>query len=100
MHGLPSRADAPPLRLEEYTRLPEEDAFLLELSRGRLVREPRPGARHGAIVLNLVQELNPFVREHGLGRVVVEAGFLRGILAPSQRGRVPLELSRAVTTGR
>lgn len=86
MHGLPSRADAFPLRLEEYARLPEEDAFLLELSRGLLVREPRPGARHGAIVLNVVQELNPFVREHGLGRVVIEAGFLLTVDPPTVRG--------------
>lgn len=74
------------LTLEEYERLPDEDGYSLELAAGRLVREPRPGARHGVIVGDLFRVLDSFVRERGLGRVVIETGFLLAEDLPTVRG--------------
>jgi Uma2 family endonuclease len=73
------------LSLEEFQRLPEEEDRI-ELVRGRLVREPRPGARHGWLTGRLVGELEPFVRERGLGLVVTETGFLLSDDPPTVRG--------------
>ncbi|NIQ51919.1 MAG: Uma2 family endonuclease, partial [Gammaproteobacteria bacterium] len=39
-----------PLTIEAFERLPEEDAYRVELVRGVLVREPRPAAEHGRIL--------------------------------------------------
>lgn len=86
MHGLPARTVDSSLTLDQYERLPDENEYLLELSGGRLVREPRPGGRHGVIVLNILLQLGPFVREHALGRVVVESGFLLADDPPTVRG--------------
>lgn len=74
------------LSLEEFQRLPEEDHHRIELVRGRLVREPRPGAKHGWLTGRLVGELEPFVRERGLGLVVTETGFLLSDDPPTVRG--------------
>ena len=84
-HGWPPRTGAT-LTLDEYERLPEEDGYRQELTAGRLVREPRPGARHGVIVGNLFRELDSFVRERDLGRVVIETGFLLAEVPPTVRG--------------
>ncbi len=72
------------LTLEEFERLPDADE-LLELSGGVLVREPQPPARHGAIVVNLLRELDALARDRGLGRAVVEAGFLLSEDPPTVR---------------
>jgi Uma2 family endonuclease len=46
----------------------------VELVRGKLfVREP-PGPRHGGVAVNLIFEMEGYVRTHG-GRVVGEVGF-------------------------
>ncbi|HET9582162.1 MAG TPA: Uma2 family endonuclease [Gemmatimonadota bacterium] len=74
------------LTLEEFERLPEENEYLLELVRGRLVREPRPGAEHGLLAGELVGRLYHHVRHHGLGRVVTETGFLLAEDPPTVRG--------------
>lgn len=74
------------LTLQEFERLPEEDEYLLELVRGRLVREPRPGGEHGLLVAELVARLHHHARVHGLGRVVTEAGFLLTDDPPTVRG--------------
>ncbi len=78
-HTAPER-----LTLEEFERLPETDERL-ELSRGVLVREPQPPARHGAVVINLLRELDAVARDRGLGRAVVEAGFLLSEDPPTVR---------------
>jgi Uma2 family endonuclease len=72
------------LTLGEFERLPEKESRL-ELSRGTLVREPQPGARHGAVVVALLFELVSHVRDRELGRVVVEAGFLLSENPPTVR---------------
>lgn len=74
------------LTLEEFERLPEENEFLVELVRGRLVREPRPGAEHGLLAGELVGRLHHHVRQHNLGRVVTETGFLLTEDPPTVRG--------------
>ena len=49
-HALPERR----LTLAEYAALPDDDRYIDELSRGRLVREPRPADLHGAVVVELI----------------------------------------------
>lgn len=72
--------------LEEYERLEEPDEFRSELSRGRLVREPRPGALHSHIVMELGVLLREFVRALSLGTIVVEGGFRLSEDPPIVRG--------------
>ena len=73
------------MSLEEFQRLPEEEDRI-ELVRGRLVREPRPGARHGWLTGRLVGELDRYIRERDLGLVVTETGFLLSDDPPTVRG--------------
>lgn len=63
------------ISLEEFEKLPE-DGYRHELSNGILVREPRPGARHGRVLMNVARQLDSFVRAHDLGVVLVESGFV------------------------
>lgn len=65
----------PQYTLEEYAALREDDQYRSELSRGRLVREPRPGALHARIALELGLILHDFVNQHSLGSIELEAGF-------------------------
>lgn len=53
---------------------PEEERS--ELVAGQLVREPPPGTAHGWAAADVVALLHPFVREHRLGRVSGEAGYV------------------------
>jgi len=53
---------------------PEEERS--ELVAGLLVREPPPGTAHGWAAADAVGLLFPFVREHRLGRVSGEAGYV------------------------
>ena len=66
--------------------MPEEDAFRVELSRGRIVREPRPGGQHGLVVGRLVRILGSEVEARGAGVVVTETGFLLATDPPTLRG--------------
>jgi Uma2 family endonuclease len=84
--GWPAGPGTALLTLEEYERLPEVDGYTEELATGRLVREPRPGARHGVIVGNLFRALDAFVRDRALGRAVIETGFLLAEVPPTVRG--------------
>ena len=63
------------LTAEQYEGLVEDDRYRSELSRGRLVREPRPGALHSLVAFELGVLLREFVSKHQLGKVDVEAGF-------------------------
>lgn len=53
---------------------PEEERS--ELVAGALVREPPSGAEHGGIAVAVAWHLYSFVREHRLGRVFGEAGYV------------------------
>jgi len=58
-----------PLRLlsiEEYARLQESDETMSELVEGVLVREPRPGIRHGHIQSGLAWAIETHLRREAL----------------------------------
>lgn len=76
MRSGPKHPQGELVTLEEFRRMPEEDAYRVELSRGRVVREPRPGAEHGWLAGRLVGLLSSHVEEHALGVVATETGFL------------------------
>lgn len=64
------------LGLAEYASLPAEDgSHVTELVRGVVVREPRPGARHGSVQARLVVMLGTWARERG-AVVTVESGYI------------------------
>jgi Uma2 family endonuclease len=75
-----------PLTIAEFIRLPEDDRYRHELVGGLLVREPRPGAQHGALVVELAAALLEFTRGRGIGRVVVDTGFVLFDDPPTVRG--------------
>ncbi|MFN2421781.1 MAG: Uma2 family endonuclease [Gemmatimonadota bacterium] len=80
------RATAPDvLTLEEFERLPDEDPYKLELTRGRVVREPPPGAPHGWLVRKLFTALHSHIEEHSYGIVINETGFLLSVDPPTVR---------------
>lgn len=74
------------LSLEEFRGLTEDEGFRVELSRGRLVREPRPGAGHGWLVGRIVMLLGVHAHRRDLGIVVSETGFLLERDPPTVRG--------------
>lgn len=76
MRSGPTSPEGELVTLEEFRRMPEEDAYRVELPHGRVVREPRPGAEHGWLAARLVGLLTSHVEEHALGVVVTETGFL------------------------
>jgi Uma2 family endonuclease len=63
------------LTIAEYERLPGSDEYLIELSRGVLVREPRPGRPHGTAVMLMGKYLVDYALEHG-GVVTTETGYV------------------------
>ena len=58
----------------ELERMPGGKAF--ELVRGRLVSVTPAGDRHGQAAVILAAELRAHVKQHGLGRVRAETGFV------------------------
>jgi Uma2 family endonuclease len=52
------------LTLEEYEALPDDDLYFDEVSRGYLVREPRPGSAHGRMVTRVAYRLQQYVEQH------------------------------------
>lgn len=73
------------LTLDEYAALPEDDGCRDELSRGLLVREPRPAYRH-TVVVHRIQRL--LMAEEALGRgcAYTDIGFLLSRDPPTVRG--------------
>jgi Uma2 family endonuclease len=103
------RIDEPrQLTLAEYEAL-DDDAYFDEVSRGYLVREPKPGNAHGRLVTLLSHRLMQFVEQHpGCGRVYTEAGFVLAEKPLTVRGpdvafvredRVPPRRSRGIFRG-
>jgi Uma2 family endonuclease len=64
------------MTLQEYEALPRDDLYIDEVSRGVLVREPRPGQQHGEIVAELTYLLRAYLETHPVGRIITEGGFL------------------------
>jgi Uma2 family endonuclease len=88
------------LTVEDFWALPEEDGVRLELARGRVVREPAPGLRHGSVAARVVALLHREGVERGLGAVLFDVGFrLIGVpgtvrvpdVAFLRVGRIPAE---------
>jgi Uma2 family endonuclease len=64
------------LTVAEFEQLPEEDAYRIELVRGRLVRSPRPASLHARLLARLVHGLYEFVEEEGRGVVLADPGVV------------------------
>ena len=64
------------LTADEFADLPEEDAYRIELVRGRLVRSPRPGTLHGRLLVRLGRLLDEFVEDAGSGVVLADVGVI------------------------
>ena len=54
---------------EEFVKLHGHESGV-ELVKGRVVRCPMPGVKHGEVCLNAGSIIRDFVKRHGLGRVV------------------------------
>ncbi|HEX7051165.1 MAG TPA: Uma2 family endonuclease [Longimicrobiales bacterium] len=76
-----------PLTIEEFERLPEEDAYRIELVRGRMVREPRPAALHGWVLWQLARRLGTHIDEHRLGFFFIDIGVILSREPATVRGR-------------
>lgn len=72
--------------LEEFQRMPEEDAYRVELVRGRVVREPLPGAPHGQLIVRLSGWIDSYARERGLGATFADIGVVLSVDPPTVRG--------------
>ena len=70
MISLTQRIDS----VEAAARIPESARYRMEVSGGFLVREPRPAALHGVVVMNVIVLLHE-QQKAGRGRVIAEAGF-------------------------
>lgn len=64
------------MSLEEFEAMPEEDGVRLELVEGNIVREPRPGARHGRLMTRLASALHRHSESQGLGIVCTDFGVV------------------------
>ena len=64
------------LSLADYAALSEPDPTRVsQLVRGMVVREPRPGNRHGRVQVTLAVALGTWAREHGAA-CTVESGYV------------------------
>lgn len=72
----PSRHDHSRVTIDEFLRLPEEEEYRLELVDGYVVREPRPGGRHGAVTSRIASALHTQVRDAAAATVFTDTGFL------------------------
>lgn len=73
------------LSVEEFAALPAEDGYRLELSRGRLVREPAPGLRHSGLAGKIYRLLWSCGDEGRRGQPFFDAGFLLTADPPTVR---------------
>ena len=61
--------------IDEVAQLPDDD-YRYALIRGELYRMPPTQGPHGLVVLAIGWHLYGFVRQHGLGRVYDQSGFI------------------------
>jgi Uma2 family endonuclease len=73
------------LTLAGFSSLPEEEGWRLELSEGRVVREPAPGMRHGHLASRVAALLRRFGEDRGLGLTFVDTGFTLASDPPTVR---------------
>ncbi len=67
-------APAPLLTAAELLALPDDD-YRYELVRGRLIRMPPPGSRHGRTVARVTIRLGYFIETQNLGTILNESGY-------------------------
>ena len=67
-------APAPLLTAAELLALPDDD-YRYELVRGKLIRMPPPGWRHGRTVARVTIRLGHFIETHNLGTILGESGY-------------------------
>jgi len=60
---------------EEFEHFSNDDAYRVELVRGRLVRMSRVAPLHGLIVARLIVILSRYLDDHGIGVVLPDVGF-------------------------
>lgn len=63
------------LTAEEFFDM-EDDGTFSELVRGELVRMPPPGAEHGWLALEIGWHLRNYLREHPIGTLYTQSGFI------------------------
>jgi len=71
--------------LEEFQQMTEEDAYRVELVRGRILREPPPAEAHDWLSFELGWAIRTFAREHDLGIVVANSTFILHVDPPTVR---------------
>jgi Uma2 family endonuclease len=97
------------LTLSEYLALPDDDAWLDEVSHGYLIREPAPGNAHARLVSLITYRLMQYEEQHpGCGRVYAEGGVIladdpltvrRPDVAFVRQSRVPPRESQSIFRG-
>ncbi|MFW6200077.1 MAG: Uma2 family endonuclease [Gemmatimonadota bacterium] len=55
--------------------MPDEEGYRIELSGGRLVREPAPGPRHGNVAIRIASLLHRLGQQGGHGLAFVDTAF-------------------------
>ena len=70
---------------DDYARLPD-DGWRYEVISGELHRSPTPSAEHQSVVVALIHGVETYVRQHGVGRVLVAPidVMLPGLASPVQ----------------
>ena len=63
------------MTVEQFEQLPREEAARFELDEGELVTMSGATYAHNDVRDRTVEMLRPFVREHGLGKVIAEQEF-------------------------
>ena len=66
----------PLLTAEEFLKLHGDEANV-ELVKGRVVRYPMPGPKHGEVCFNVALIVGGFIKKNGLGRVMTNDTFVR-----------------------
>lgn len=75
--SIPAPVPTPPLMTaEEFLKLHGHECNV-ELVKGRVVRYPMPGGKHGEVCVNAALIVAGFVKSHGLGRVMSNDTFVR-----------------------
>ena len=67
-------APAPLLTAAELLALPDDD-YRYELVRGKLLRSPPPGMRHGRTIALVASRLGHFIETHNLGTILGTSGY-------------------------
>jgi Uma2 family endonuclease len=74
------------LSIADYAALPLDDGWRDELVRGRLVREPRPGAEHARLQFDLARRIGAHIERHRLGTGFTDVGIILAASPATIRG--------------